>query len=275
MEHTCPTCGGTGICSQCNGKGRLYLGKCTLCSGTGRCPVCRPISTGEELQNALSTAIKEHPLPQAAVPKGQTCPQCGQVFDGNQCWTCLSRKADIDETFRLCLPVALGGITVMDILAIGFYPPLEPNSLRVYGIPAVSLVVAAGLAIVLGERITRYATLVRLSIVFVTATCLIPAGYFFLNGILDGNPAREVPSRVISKQISPGTYGGPDLYVSLSWNQQAIEETFRVDRKTYSEVEPGDSVRVIVHPGAFSTPWYGEGIQSTGHNAVDLGQNRQ
>ena len=197
------------------------------------------------------------------------------AFDGDQCWTCVSRKADIDETFSLCLPVALGGITVGNILAIGIYPPLGPNSPTVYVIPAVSFVVAVGLAIVLGERITRYATLVRLLIVCVTATCLIPAGYFFLNGILDGNPAMEVPSRVISKQISQGEYGGPDLFVSLSWNQQAIEETFRVDRKTYSEVEPGDSVRVIVHPGAFSTPWYGEGIQSTGHNAIDLGQNRQ
>ena len=193
---------------------------------------CRPISTGEELRNSLSTAINEHSLPEPAVPRKQICPQCGQAFDGEQCWACVSRKADIDEAFSLCLPIALGGITVGNILAIGIYPPLGPNSPTVYVIPAVSFVVAVGLAIVLGERITRYATLVRLLIVFVTATCLIPAGYFFLNGILDGSPAMEVPSRVISKQISQGRYGGPDLFVSLSWNQQAIEETFRVDRKT-------------------------------------------
>ena len=275
MGHTCPSCGGTGVCPQCYGKGRLYLGQCTLCSGTGRCPVCHPISTGEELRNSLSTAINEHSLPEPAVPRKQICPQCGQAFDGDQCWTCVSREADIDETFSLCFPVAIGGITVGNILAISLYPPLGSNSPTIYVVPAVSFLVAVGLANVLGDRKTRYATLVRLLIVFVTATCLIPAGYFFLNGILDGSPAMEVPSRVISKQISQGRYGGPDLFVSLSWNQQAIEETFRVDRKTYSEVEPGDSVRVIVHPGAFSTPWYGEGIQSTGHDAIDLGQNRQ
>jgi hypothetical protein len=274
MGHTCPTCGGTGICSQCNGKGRLYLGKCTLCSGTGRCPVCRPISAEEELQNALSPPIKEHPLSAAVVPKNQICPQCGRAFDGDQCWDCLSRRADINETFSLCFPVALGGITVLNILAIGFYPPLGPGWAEIYMIPAVSFIVAVGLAFVIGNRITRYATYVRLLIVLVTFTCFIPAGFFFLNGILDGNPPREIPSRVITKQISHGTYGGPDLFVSLSWNQQAIEESFRVDRDTYSKVEPGDSVRVTIHPGAFSRPWYGKGIQSTGHDAIDLEQNR-
>jgi hypothetical protein len=216
--------------------------------------------------NTKASAVSTH---------GQTCPVCGACFDGDQCWTCVSRRADISETFSLCAPVAVGGITLLNILATDVYPPLGPNSPMVYVIPAVSFVVAIGLAIVLGERITRYATLVRLLIVFVAATCFVPAGYFFLNGILDGNPAIEVPSRVISKQISQGRYGGPNLFVSLSWNQQTIEETFSVSGKTYSEVEPGDLVRIIVHPGAFSTPWYGEGIQSTGNNAIDLRQNGQ
>jgi len=139
----------------------------------------------------------------------------------------------------------------------------------------VSFLVTVVLAFALQDRITRYAGPVRLMIAVVTATCFIPATYYFLNGILDGNPAVEVSSHVISKQISQGKYGGPDLVVNLRWNRETIEEVFRVGRETYSTVKPGDSVWVVVHPGAFSTAWYGKGLLSTGHDAIELGSNRQ
>lgn len=59
------------------------------------------------------------------------CSECGQAFDGDQCWVCVARMADIEETFSFSLPVALAGI-IGTILAIGVYPPLKSNSLAIY-----------------------------------------------------------------------------------------------------------------------------------------------
>jgi len=203
---------------------------------------------------------------EAAVQTRQICSECGQVFDGDQCWVCVAREEDIKETLSLSFPVALGGITVGNILAITLYPPLESNFPMVYMFPAVSFVVLVVLAFALQDQIVRYAAVVRVLIVLVAATCLMPAAYYFLNGILDGNPSVEVPSRVTSKNVSQGKYGGPDLVVSLSWNQQTIDQVFRVGHKTYSAVEPGDSVRIVVHPGAFLQPWYSDVHISDDHD---------
>jgi hypothetical protein len=193
----------------------------------------------------------------------QLCPGCGQAFDGDQCWVCVARKEDILETFTFSLPVALGGITIGLILAISLYPPLGSNLTTIYRIPVLVFVGAIVLALVLRQQLTRYATFVRLMIVLVTATFVMPAAYYFLNGMLDSNPAVEVPSRVIMKDIGHGRYGAPVLVVSLSWKQKRIEENIGVSREKYSAAEPGDSVRVIVHPGAFSQPWYGDVLLSS------------
>jgi len=191
------------------------------------------------------------------------CPECGQAFDGDQCWVCGARKEDILETFTLSLPVALGGITIGLIIAISLYPPLGSNLTTIYRVPVLVFVGAIVLAFVLRQHLTRYATFVRLIIVLVTVTFVMPAAYYFLNGILDANPAVEVPSTVILKDIGHGTFGGPVLVVSLSWKQKRIEENIGVSREKYSAAEPGDSVRVIVHPGLFSQPWYSDVLLSS------------
>jgi hypothetical protein len=132
----------------------------------------------------------------------------------------------------------------------------------VYLIPAVpfaSAIIAAGVySIVLGRFLTRYATLVRLTIMLVTASCLLPAAYYFLNGILDASPGIEIPSRVIDKGISAGEYGGPYIVLSVPWKGNLMQQTIEVSRQTLADTETGDTVRLVVHPGAFSQPWYGD-----------------
>jgi hypothetical protein len=59
----------------------------------------------------------------------------------------------------------------------------------------------------------------------------MPAAYFFLNGILDGNPATEVLSRVIAKDVGDGEYNGPTLVLSLSWKQKMIEQNIGVSHE--------------------------------------------
>jgi hypothetical protein len=87
--------------------------------------------------------------------------------------------------------------------------------------------------------------------VLFTAFCLF-------NSTLDDNPSQEIPSIVVRKV---GLFGksdnGPYLVLSTSWNQERIEKTIQGDRHILSTVKPGDdAIHLIVHPGAFSVPWY-------------------
>jgi hypothetical protein len=188
------------------------------------------------------------------------CSECGQPFDDDQCcYVCVARDEAIEETFYIAFPVAIFGISLGSLIALDSYPPLFSNLLVVYMVPGISLVVALVLAFFLLDRLTRYAKLAIFSIIFVAATFVMPAAYYFLNGILDGNPAREIPSIVLRKGISGGYRGrGPYLVLSLPWNSEIISVPVWVKDRTFSDAEPGDSVRLVVHPGAFSQPWHGD-----------------
>jgi hypothetical protein len=235
-----------------------------MCSGTGLCPNCQITALEAKLWNSsTATTIESKTIPQQVktIPtkSEQICPKCGQDYDGDKCWECVARKADIEETFSLCFPVALGGITIGNIIAIANFPPLLSNFWLVYMIPALLFVGAILFVIMLGQRLTRYATYVRLTILLVTVSFVVPAAYFSLNGIVDTNPAIQVPARVISKGVSHGKYGAiPYFDLSLSWNKVRVELVIDVSRETFSSAEPGDSVQLVVHPGAFSQPWYGD-----------------
>jgi hypothetical protein len=187
------------------------------------------------------------------------CSECGQPFDDDQCcYVCVARDEAIQVTFYIAFPVAIFGISLGSLIALDSYPPLFSNLLVVYMVPAISLVVALALAFILQDQLTRYATLVRLLIVLVAATFVMPPAYYFMNGILDGNPAREIPAIVLGKYRGGYKRGGPYLVLSLPWNSERINVKTRVSDRTFSDAEPGDSVRLVVHPGAFSLPWHEE-----------------
>jgi hypothetical protein len=204
------------------------------------------------------------------------CSECGKAFDGDQCWVCVARKADIEETFFLTFPVALAGI-IGTILAAAFYPPLKLNSLIAYMTPAIFFIPGAIVFVLtVCDRLTRWALFVRLMFVLIAAASVMPAAYYFLNGAMDGNPPVKVQALVSSKFLGQGRYTPAyGLVWTLSWNRERIEESSGVSHEEFSRVEPGDFVRVVVHPGAFSTPWYGGGLLSSGDDAIDLGRNRQ
>ena len=154
------------------------------------------------------------------------CSECGQAFDGDQCWVCVARMADIEETFSFSLPVALAGI-IATILAVGVYPPLKSNSLAIYMIPALFFIPGAIVLVLVNcDRLTRYAMPVRLMFVLVAAAFVMPAAYYLLNGALDGNPPVEVQALVSSKFIGHGrntpAFG---LVWTLSWNRERIEQS--------------------------------------------------
>ncbi len=174
---------------------------------------------------------------------------------------CVARKADIEETVSLCFPVALVGFAFGNLLAVVIYPPLVSNFPRIFAVPFLFLSAALAAAHMLGQRQMRYANYVRLMIVLVTISFYAPVAYFFLNGILDSSPGMGVPSRVVAKAIQKR--GGRVLAVDLLWYHKRIEENINVSDDIYSAVEPGDTVRVVIHPGAFSQPWYGDVLTGT------------
>jgi hypothetical protein len=153
--------------------------------------------------------------------------------------------------------MAIFGISLGSLIALYSYPPLFSNLLAVYMVPGIYLVVALALAFFLQDQLTRYWTLVILMIVLVAGTFVMPPAYYFLNGILDGNPAREIPSIVLGKGRGGYKRGGPYLVLSLPWNSERTNVRIQVYERTFSDAEPGDSVRLVFHPGAFSLPWYG------------------
>jgi hypothetical protein len=190
----------------------------------------------------------------------QICPQCGNEFDGDQCLGCIPPKAGVDKTLVWSSVTAFVGI-ILTSFALGPYRPLRWDSLVFsHDIDFIAIPVAIiGLLALLG-RLERYIAFVRAIFVSASAATLIVAAFFFLNGALDEHPPVEVEALVSSKYITSGKFAHPALALSIEWNQSRIEEALSVSRETFSIVQPGDSVGVTIHPGAFSTPWFNEDV---------------
>ena len=193
----------------------------------------------------------------------QICPKCGQVYEGNQCRVCVAREADIEKTFFPCLWVATAGV-LGTMFASAFYPPLEGGWLVVYSLVVLIFIpIPIGIVFVYWQRLTRYAGLFRLIIFLIAAAFFIPATYYCLNGALDRNPPVVVQAVVSRKSKSDYNLGW-----GLSWNGKRIEQVCGVSHEMFSAVEPGDAVLVVVHPGAFSHPWFSS-VRPWGSRAGD------
>ena len=177
----------------------------------------------------------------------QICSECGQAFDGDKCWTCVARIVDVEETMKLSLAVATGGC-IGEMLATYVYPPLIGRAdLGVAGLAAflfiTPLIVVHGV-----ERVERYATLLKLMLILSAAALVMTAAFFFLNGALDSNAPVETDALVSGARAEA-------LAMSLSWNNRQIKQEVTVNDPD-SLVEPGDVVRLHVHAGEFSVPWF-------------------
>lgn len=193
------------------------------------------------------------------------CPECGKAFDDDRCWVCVARIEDIDETARLSLPVGCAGFIGTLVVAIA-YPPLHSKLLVAYF--EIGMVLFTVLCVIVSvllhyDRLARYAVPVRLMIMLLAAAFVMPAVYFFLNGALDGSRPTQVQALVTFKSDNNG-YGPEYLLVwTLSWDCEKIDQSSGVNLATFSAAEPGGFVRVIVHNGAFSQPWFSDLLPSS------------
>jgi hypothetical protein len=196
----------------------------------------------------------------------QICPKCGNAFDGDQCLECSARKGEVYKTVVLSLAGVLLGM-LLTALALALYPPLGWDSQVISH--SLDFLVLTFLSVMLRDRLGRFGIFVDAICVLASAAALILPAFFLLNGALDFHPAAQSDALVSAKYVTHGRYAGPVLDLSIAWSQKRTEETFSVSRRTFSVVEPGDSVRVTVHPGAFSMPWYGRGVILNGTATSD------
>jgi hypothetical protein len=188
-----------------------------------------------------------------------TCIECGKPFDdSDQCQVCVARNKAIKTTFYLCFLVGLSGF-IETIFNVDAYPPIGSWWWIAYTIVGL-IVIPAAIVFVLDncDRLTRYATFAIIVAVFVATSLVALAAFFYLNGSLDRNPTVAAKAFVDQKFIETGRYG-PEcvLQVTFTWDGERFEyDDLAVREETYLATKPGDSVRVIVHPGKFSLPWY-------------------
>jgi hypothetical protein len=168
------------------------------------------------------------------------------------------------------MPVAGVGL-VGSLIAAFTYPTLGLNSLGIFLLPS-TIIVPLTTVLVLDHfaRLARYALAVRIMFVLVAAVPVLYAAFFFLNGALDGNAPVEAQALVSRKAVNYSEGPRYILDVRLSWNHKPSEGSVGVTHQTFSAVKPGDTVHLLVHPGAFSTPWYDEKLLSSGHDVVKL-----
>jgi hypothetical protein len=183
----------------------------------------------------------------------QICPQCGNAFDGDQCSGCAPPKANVDKTVVSSFAGALAGV-LLTLFAVVLFPPLAWDPQALLGFLAFTFI-SLILSLMLRDQLARYITFVRALCVLASAGTFILAAFFFLNGALDEHPPVEVDVLVSTKYVSHGRNAGPRLVLGIAWNERRIEKELSVSRRTFSLAEPGDPVRITVHPGAFSTPW--------------------
>lgn len=199
------------------------------------------------------------------------CPQCGKTLDGGECQVCVARIANLQRTFFLYqMPVGCVGFLGM-MFALLLYPPLGWDSIAMDHILDFIVIPGAIVFLLLRcNRLARYAPFVKLMSGFASATLAILAAFIFLNGALDGKPGADAQAFVSNKSVSHTHGASLDLELIIEWDQKQIKEDVAVRRETYSAIDPGDSVSLTVHSGAFSTPWYGNGHVLLGNDAIKL-----
>jgi hypothetical protein len=184
------------------------------------------------------------------------CYQCGTVYEGNKCPECAARNNDIQRGFLFLCEAAVVG-RFLFIGAIHKYPPLWifPFDFRliflVMFIPGIIMFVLYA-----QDQLER--RVVQFGLVLVLAASVLPlrAGYVYFDGALDRHPPLIAQS-VISDAHIENRQDGPRYVLGtyIFWDQARIYQDFFVSHDIYYATQPGDSIQLKLHGGAFSTPW--------------------
>ncbi|MGA7794829.1 MAG: hypothetical protein WCA19_17460 [Candidatus Acidiferrales bacterium] len=195
------------------------------------------------------------------------CLKCGRVIVGDECQSreCAAGSIAVNTARSLFVCAGGAGLLGMVISASFLYPTLDYRSIpRLFVLLfLVTFLVSIALD---GQR----AKFIRSMYLVATTFFILSAAVFFLNGALDKHVPKEIQATVAGKAVARGLTEGNVLALAVTWNQKQMVETLRVNNQIFSKAERGDSVGLIVHPGAFSMPWYGAGHLVNGQDAILL-----
>jgi len=178
----------------------------------------------------------------------QICSKCGQAYDGYHCGVCVAVAAVKRATY-LYLLVGGAGLFGTVISVSRLYPTLEHTE-------TISAFIILLFAAPIGLNLW-YPKFARSTYVVAATLLITSAAVYFLNGALDKHPPTEVRATVTRKLADWGQ-GGANVYTMIvTWDQTQKEQSFSVSSEVFSAVEPGDSILMTIHPGAFSIPWHG------------------
>lgn len=195
------------------------------------------------------------------------CLKCGRAMVGDNCQNpeCAARSRSAAKAFYLFTYVGGAGLLGTILSTYFLYPTFEPRSITSL---LVFLFLVNTIAIlVLHQQHPKFTKLMSLVVI---AVAIASATVYFLNGALDRRAPTEVQATIADKFVTRGVWGGNILALTMMWNEKPTEENVRVGSEIFSKAEPGDSVGLIVHPGAFSLPWYGSGRFVNGADAIRL-----
>jgi hypothetical protein len=98
----------------------------------------------------------------------------------------------------------------------------------------------------------------RLGVVALTLALLMSYGYGAAalgNAVLDRTQGSTYPTTVYGKHITSGRNRTPMMQLG-PWGPRTMQEETSVPWEVYRSTTVGDKVCVLLHPGAFSVPWY-------------------
>jgi hypothetical protein len=218
---------------------------------------------------ALGQTLFPNNIPLMRGAELRVCRYCGKTFDSYQCGGCVGRK-DAEKKAAYLWGWGLCVGFTGELFALFKYPTLGGDSSEIILFLSVLVIpIAMILAFAYFDPWDRDTFLVRLT--FIIAGALLPAHatFAYLNGALDRKPVVEVQTYVSRGYVSNGEDGTSYVLVaSVVWNRRQYEEALAVSHETYSFAETGDSLRLAIHPGAFSKPWYGEAVLSDAHKEI-------
>jgi hypothetical protein len=187
-----------------------------------------------------------------------TCPVCGNSFEADRCPFCEATAKATLAFIRISSLMSLAGFAGGMVLFTRF-PLLEwplattVITLALFFAPFVFLIL-----LTFNRPFVRQAARIKRVFGWMAALLIVYVAFCFLNVGLDTQPPIEVPVRVVSTESGRASRLGGTVYLlrlSVPWHQQQVGAEVSVSPQKFSEVEPGDLVYLVVHPGAFSLAW--------------------
>jgi hypothetical protein len=145
----------------------------------------------------------------------------------------------------------------VSLSALAVYPPLDTRLVMAAVLGLFLLPVMPQFLSYVQKRPGGDAGWLRAAYIFSGLALCMLALLLFLNGWLDRSPWSEVRTTVIRKTVLRGGRGTQYELAVSTWRPGRSLEHFNVSSRVFDSAVVGKVVRVPLHKGFFSLPWFG------------------